>query len=564
MSDKLLSQFVPALARCRAEGAADDELVVRYAHGRDEAAFAELVRRHGGMVLAVCRRVVRNAADADDVFQATFLVLARKAGAIRPPGAVGAWLHGVAFRTAREAVRRAARRREKESRVPPREPTPEPAASDVRPILDAELARLPDKFAQVLVLCDMEGQSRGEVAALLHLPEGTVASRLARAREALAARLTRRGIGLTSAALVAVLAEDARAAAPSDLVGTAVRAGGGGASPAAVSLANAVLSTRSKFLAAGVVAAGIAVAGWAAVTGPPRTPDQPKAATTPAALAQPIPDPAAALRERVVGAWRVDDGVREGRPLTDWEKSGFQFHFGSAGALAVSRGSVRDQRAFTWAIDGKESPPVLVLTPPGEPARPIRVAFESRERDLVLTWEEPAAGRGMRGPAVPTTCRVTLSKVSKAQAAGGVAVGAGRRGVVGARLAGAWESDAELNARIGRGGAAGTRIAFDSDPAVAAEVPETFRPLFEGKTVHDAGRLTVGAVACRFLLVEHHGDARLVVFVPSKGDEWFCEESATVSLVPGAAGEKDLLFLTPAETAKIAPVGAFRRAPTGK
>src|SRR5262245_14045540 len=187
MPENPLARLIPGLARCRYDDAPDGELVAAYADAHDEAAFAEMVRRHGAMVLAVCRRVVRNAADADDVFQATFLVLARKAGAIRPPGAVGPWLHGVAFRTAREAVRRAARRREKERRVPPREPIPEPPAADVRPILDAELARLPEKFAQVLVLCDMEGQSRGEVAALLRVPEGTVASRLARAREALAA-----------------------------------------------------------------------------------------------------------------------------------------------------------------------------------------------------------------------------------------------------------------------------------------------------------------------------------------------------------------------------------------
>src|SRR5204863_2254188 len=123
----------------------DDELVNRYTRGRDEEAFTELVRRHGPMVLSVCRRVVRNAADADDVFQATFMVLARRAGSIRPASAVGAWLHGVAFRTAREALRRAARRRAKESRVPPRDETPEPALADVRPVLDAELARLPKK-----------------------------------------------------------------------------------------------------------------------------------------------------------------------------------------------------------------------------------------------------------------------------------------------------------------------------------------------------------------------------------------------------------------------------------
>jgi RNA polymerase sigma factor (sigma-70 family) len=560
MADKLLSALAPALARHRAGAVPDDELVGRYATARDEEAFAELVRRHGGMVQAVCRRVVRNAADADDVFQATFLVLARKAGEIRPPGAVGAWLHGVAFRTAREAVRRTARRREKESRVPPREPIPEPLAADVRPILDAELARLPEKFAQVLVLCDMEGQSRGDAAALLRVPEGTVASRLARAREALAARLTRRGVGLGVGALAALLAEDARATAPADQVAVAVRALNDAASPSAVSLANAVLAPRVTFLAVGLVVVGMAVAGWAA-TGAPRGPDQPATVPAPAPKAQAVADPAAALRERFVGAWQVDDGTREGRALTDWEKSGFTFHFGTAGGLTIHRGTVRDQRAFTWAIDAKATPPVMVWTPTGEPDRPIRVPFEMRDKELVLMWDEPAAERGRRAPTAPAKCRVVLSKA--AGPAGAPAVVASSRSAVGARLAGVWVSDAELNVRLGKPAAA-QRLTFVSDPSVTAEVPDTFRGLFAGKSVHDAGRVTVGGVVCRFLLVEHHGDARLVFFVPAKGDEWACEETATVALVPGAAGEKDLLFLTPAESAKVAPTGAFRRAPTGK
>lgn len=568
MSDKLMARIAPTLARCRADGAPDDELVGRYVLGRDEDAFAELVRRHGAMVLAVCRRVVRNAADADDVFQATFLVLARKAGSIRPPGAVGPWLHGVAVRTARDAARRAARRREKDSRVPPREAPPEAPAADVRPILDAELDRLPRKFAQVLVLCDMEGQSRGHVAALLRVPEGTVASRLARAREALAARLTRRGIELASAAVPALLAVDARAAVPADLVGAAARAGfefglGGAdaASPGAVSLANAALAPRLKFLLAGVAAVGVAVVGWAASTNPPPAVSSPEVAAAPAPKALPAPDPAAALRERFVGEWQVTDGSREGRPLTDWEKSGFQFHFGPTGALEVHRGQVREQRLFDWALDAKATPPVLLLTPVG--GAPIRVPFELREKEVVLTWEEPAGNRGQRGPAVATTCRVTLSNIP-ATALRLPAAPATARGVVGSRLAGVWESDAVLNARLGRPGGAARRVTFASDPAAAAEVPDAFRSLFTGKTVHAAGRMTVGATTCPFLLVEHHGDARLVFFVPARADQPACEESVTVALVPGAASDQDVLVLTPAETAKVAPTGAFRRPPAGK
>ena len=452
--------------------------------------------------------------------------------------------------------------------MPPREPTPEPPAADVRPILDAELDRLPRKFAQVLVLCDMEGQSRGHVAALLRVPEGTVASRLARAREALAARLTRRGIELASAAVPALLAVDVRAAAPAELVGAAARAGyafglGGAdaASPGAVSLANAALAPRLKFLLAGMVAVGVAVAGWAASTNAPAAPSRPEIAATPAPLPPPAPDPAAVLRGRFVGEWQVTDGAREGRPLTEWEKSGFRFHIGPTGALEVHRGQVRDHRVFDWALDAKVTPPVLLLTPVG--GAPIRVPFEVREKELVLTWDEPAGSRGQRGPAVATTCRVTLTKTATA-AAGLPAAPATARGVVGSRLAGAWETDPELNARLGRPGAAGRRVTFTSDPAAVAEMPDAFRGLFTGKTVLAAGRMTVGAVTCPFLLIEHHGDARLVYFVPPRAGDAACEESATVALVPGAAGEQDVLVLTPTETQKLAPTGAFRRRPAGK
>src|SRR5262245_10972704 len=277
MPETSLARVVPTLARCLNESVPDDELVNRYTREQDEPAFTELVRRHGPMVLSVCRRVLRNSADADDVFQATFMVLARKADSIRPASSVGPWLHGVALRTAKEALRRAARRRAKESRVVPREVRPEAAPHDVRPILDAELARLPAQFAQVLILCDMEGRTRPEVAAHLRVPEGTVASRLSRAREMLATRLTRRGIALTVGAVASVVGADARAAmSPELLAGTAKAAYAFGAgkvaestSPGALALANAVLSAagmRFKFLVVGLVVTVAAVTGWAATT----------------------------------------------------------------------------------------------------------------------------------------------------------------------------------------------------------------------------------------------------------------------------------------------------------
>ena len=591
MPEKLLAQLVPSLARCRYESAPDDELVNRYAHEQDEGAFAELVRRHGSMVLATCRRVLRNAADADDVFQATFLVLARKAGSIRPASSVGAWLHGVAYRTAREALRRDARRRAKESRVPPRDETPEPAPTDLRPVLDAELARLPGKFAQVLILCDMEGRTRPEVAALLRVPEGTIASRLSRAREALAARLTRRGFALTASAVAALVNTEASAApSPELLAGTvksAVAFGTGRAaecaSPGALALANAILSAgaRLKFLAVGLVVAALALTGWAATAytppqQPPHPPEQARATPAPQPLPS-APAPGVPLRERIAGTWQVDAGVRDARPLTDWEKGGFRFEFDASGVLRVHRGTIRDQRVFTWAAEPNAFPPAIVLTPPdGNKANAIRVNFELRENALTLAWDEPPAergrgDRGARGPAgKSTTCRVTLSKMAPAGAPGGLTLTPIPQNVVGSRLVGTWEADGELNKKLGLAGATApdqpgkVTLTFTSDPAVVRDVPEGYRALLADKRVYLAGRMTVATGAgapmvCRFLLLEHLGNATLVSFTPRNGDEWSCEETATVTLAPGADRTKDLLFLTSPEATTHAPAGGYRR-----
>jgi RNA polymerase sigma factor (sigma-70 family) len=588
MPENSLVHLIPNLVRCRHEGVPDDELVDRYVREQDEGAFTELVRRHGPMVLSVCRRVLRNSADADDVFQAAFMVLARKAGSIRPAGSVGRWLHGVALRTAKEALRRAARRRAKESRVVPREEMPETALSDVRPILDAELARLPEQFAQVLILCDMEGRTRPEVAALLRVPEGTVASRLSRAREALAMRLTRRGIALTVGAVATVVSAEAGAATPPDLLaGTAKAAFAFGTgtvaqstSPRALALANAVLGAagvRFKLLVVGLVVMAAAVTGWAATTGTPtHQPPLPErvgavVGPSPEQPPPPAPDPVVALRERLTGQWRVDEGVRDDRPLTDWEKGGFRFDFDASGVLRVHHGQVRGQRVFTWAIESAASPPVIALTPPdGKNGGAVRVSFEFRENALTLSWDEPEVGR--RGPRVPgsnsTTCRVTLSKVV-ASAATELTVAPTPQNVVGSRLAGAWEIDGELSRKLGHDWAATGQpskitLTFASDPAVAREVPDAYRELFASKRIYLAGRMTVAInggepASYRFLLIEHLGNAVLVDFVPHRGDEWSCEEAVTVMLAPGADREKDLLFLTAFETATHVPAGGYRR-----
>jgi RNA polymerase sigma factor (sigma-70 family) len=182
----------------------DDELVKRFAVHREEAAFAALVRRHGPLVLGVCRRVLTDAHAAEDCFQATFLVLARKAGSLQGPQALGPWLYGVATRTALRARARAARRGVCERRAAVAEAVTPPDAlawRDLRPKLDAAIAGLPEKYRTPFVLHHLEGLTVAEVAHRLGCPQGTTSARLARAKEQLRARLARQGLGGCLAAL---------------------------------------------------------------------------------------------------------------------------------------------------------------------------------------------------------------------------------------------------------------------------------------------------------------------------------------------------------------------------
>jgi RNA polymerase sigma factor (sigma-70 family) len=175
---------------------------------RDEAAFATLLRRHGPMVLGVCRRTLRNSHDAEDAFQATFLVLVRKASMIQPRDMVGNWLYGVACRTAMKARTMNTRRRVKERNVQEiarPENGVEVADDKLLSLLDEEISRLPDKYRAPVVLCELERKSRKQVAGLLGIPEGTLSWRLASARKMLARRLSRRGVSSSAGALAAAL-----------------------------------------------------------------------------------------------------------------------------------------------------------------------------------------------------------------------------------------------------------------------------------------------------------------------------------------------------------------------
>src|SRR5262245_15905251 len=207
----------------------DGQLLQRYVAGRDGEAFATLVHRYGRLVRAVCRRVLRHDQDADDAFQATFLVFADRAGSIRKVGSVPSWLYGAAFRTAMNAKRARKRRgvepRDCEGRAA-EQPVTQAALREVQAILDDEVNRLPERQRAVFVLCCLEGKSRTEAARQLGWKEGTVSSNLARARKELLRRLARRGVTL-SAALCTVELSRAAANAPvaASLVHGTIKAG---------------------------------------------------------------------------------------------------------------------------------------------------------------------------------------------------------------------------------------------------------------------------------------------------------------------------------------------------
>ena len=226
------SQTVSAL-RCltrlvtaTGEEMADGRLLERFARLGDEAAFAALVRRHGPLVLGVCRRVLHNGHDAEDCFQAVFLVLARKAASLTVPRSLGPWLHGVALRTALKARGRATRQRQREektARPPAVEQADELVWRDLRPVLDAAVDRLPEKYREPFVLCCLEGATVVEAARRLGCPQGTAAARLARAKERLRAGLTRRGVTLGAVTLGAVLSERMAAPVSAGVVASTVR-----------------------------------------------------------------------------------------------------------------------------------------------------------------------------------------------------------------------------------------------------------------------------------------------------------------------------------------------------
>lgn len=266
----------------------DGQLLEQFVRQHDSAAFEILVRRHGPMVLRVCQRLLRHGPDADDAFQATFIVLVRKAHSIIKLESVASWLYGVAYRIALRAKLRANRRLARERQfdecsVPGHDgaATVEAGIAELRPVLDEELSRLPEKYRAPVVLCYLEGKTNEEAAQYLHWPTGTVKVRLMRARDLLRDRLARRGVALSLGALALALSQEAaNAAVPAALAtsttqtaalvsaGTVATAASAGAAALADATLKAMALAKLKIACGVALAASLVVAGTAYVVSP--------------------------------------------------------------------------------------------------------------------------------------------------------------------------------------------------------------------------------------------------------------------------------------------------------
>lgn len=253
----------------RRDTASGPTLLARFAATRDEEAFADLVRLHGPLVWGVCHRVLRNPHDAEDAFQATFLVLARKADRIANPDRLSAWLHGVALRAARKLKELDGRRREVAALEACEPEAPLDERDEIWAALDEEIARLPAKLRQPIVLCRLQGQTYAEAARQLGCSVTAVFERLERAAEMLRARLTRRGVTAAGCATVAAWLDGTQALAEASrlpLAATSVEP-----SPRAAAVADAVVRSMSgsmAFRVAGLALASALVAGTAIALAP--------------------------------------------------------------------------------------------------------------------------------------------------------------------------------------------------------------------------------------------------------------------------------------------------------
>jgi RNA polymerase sigma factor (sigma-70 family) len=393
--------MVSQLRALTADRLGDRQLLLQFAAAADHAAFADLVHRHGKLVLGVCHRVLGPGPDLDDAFQATFVVLARKAASIRNQHSLAGWLSSVAYRVASDLRKRRTRRRHHEvgseaalALAPQRQggdPALEVSRREIGPIIDEELERLPATDREALVLCLMQGLSQREAAEQLGWPLGTLKTRLERARQTLRQRLRRRGFALSALALSVVLAEQTASAVPPELVrATCEGALHGGGSANVTSLADtavrALAAGKSKtawLTALGACLLGTALALTGGGQGAP--PGQAREAPLPkAVLPNPLPAavptlPAGALAElgrkpyhsgtHILASELSPDGARlataASRSVTVWD---------------VDSGKV--QHRFFFDISGLyPEPDALAFSPDG------RLLASRKASDRIVVWD---------------------------------------------------------------------------------------------------------------------------------------------------------------------------------
>ncbi|MFO0950534.1 MAG: sigma-70 family RNA polymerase sigma factor [Isosphaeraceae bacterium] len=406
-------------------GLADATLLERFARSGDAAAFAALVDRHGPAVLSACRAVLgHHGPDVEDAFQATFLVLARKAGSLRNAGSLGGWLHRVARRVALQALADAARRRERERRaaVPECQPGPESERThwdDALPLLHEEIDRLPEKYRAPVVLCELESLTRDQAATRLGWPAGTVAGRLARGRDILRDRLVRRGVAPAALASALLAAREAGAAVPELWAASATAAAVGAASLSgtlATEVLNAMLRSKIRRAATAALTIGLTLGLALAVLARPRD-DAPKIPPNDQQASKPGPTapvvgsvigpdglPAegvtvlASLRDvggiwgRVVAETRTDD---QGRFRLEFPADHFRKDFLPGGAIwayrpgslvgsyPVHQGNVHSDVSLRLAVGPASTATVEVRDPEGKPVAGAHVTPRVLVRDYL-------------------------------------------------------------------------------------------------------------------------------------------------------------------------------------
>lgn len=327
----------------------------------DRESLGKLIHRHGPLVWGVCRRVLRHAQDAEDAFQATFLVLVRKASTIRHKECCAHWLYGVAYQTALKARAVAARRKNREQQVmdmpEPAVPPPDPG-DELQPLLDRELIRLPEKYRMVLILCDLEGRNRSEAARHLGWPEGTVAGRLFRARNMLAKRLSRYGLAVSGTTLTTLLAQaHTTASVPPTMISAVIqgatllaagKAGAGATSASVAALIEGVLRTmyltKLKIAASALLLVSLLGGGIAIITQAMRS--EKTAVAGEASLAKPPEGP-----ENKGSEIKIAEGQSNGLPPVDRSMNDLAFRLPDGDWLVYRHNPRADTGVFLYRMD---------------------------------------------------------------------------------------------------------------------------------------------------------------------------------------------------------------------